>query len=292
MSKKWTNKPVDNYDEIPVESWEDLNSEYLGCVQQKKNEIISNFQEEWGEDKEHRWEKDYEIVYIFWKPFVRAKGVVFWVENPDDIKKIEKIKDENDLEKFIRRLVKEREKYIRSKPIENWVEVEKGFMMWYHWNVVHIDLPAIWKFEWFKFSCFYPYPGTDLLALRNMPQANDNSYSIKELADLLKAINAFMAELHLENDKKVDYEKMNQSSKALECLIDIAQLEDCGHWYWLKDEIRDSKYDAGSRAVLRCDHAKCLQYANSFIVDYYARRRPRFLIKLSGPYETFCKMKK
>ena len=38
---------------------------------------------------------------------------------------------------------------------KNHINIEKGKVMWHKWKIVHIDLPTVGGFEWFKFDWFF-----------------------------------------------------------------------------------------------------------------------------------------
>lgn len=125
---------------------------------------------------------------------------------------------------------------------ENHVKIEENVeMMWYKWKEVHIDLPAVWNFKWFKFDYFI---ADDLVKKVNMDKNTElqkKLYSMKDVSKLLQAMNEYMEELQLENDEDINYEvdlrrregDCLKKNRAWDCLKAITWLN---VWYWLKNK--------------------------------------------------------
>lgn len=122
------------------------------------------------------------------------------------------------------------------------VEFDKE-LFWVKWRFVHLELPPVWNFKWFKFNCFISKwesltPGE----FRSNPNFEKRSYSTEEIAQLLKAINEYMKAYLVETDwdidynnglKDWDYEHWKKKSKVWLDLVNYIWLTDC--IYWLKD---------------------------------------------------------
>ena len=105
--------------------------------------------------------------------------------------------------------------------------------MWYKWKKVHINLPAVWKFKWFKFDYFV----SDYKVWRNdfKPGLWKKLYTINDVSKLLEAMNKYMQAMGVETDWSMDYEERLKSwqryseskCKAWDCLKAITWLNDC-----------------------------------------------------------------
>jgi hypothetical protein len=137
---------------------------------------------------------------------------------------------------------------------ENHVTVEEDVeMMWYKWEKVHIDLPAVWNFEWFKFDYFVSYDCVTKKDFEKEPELENKSYSTNDVWNLLKAMNKYMAELGCKTDYwQMDYENVLKywekyntwCCKAWDCLQRITWLK---RTCWLSD--KNMAWRKGSRAV-------------------------------------------
>jgi hypothetical protein len=126
------------------------------------------------------------------------------------------------------------------------VEFDKE-LFWVKWRFVHLELPEVWNFKWFKFNCFISKweplkPGE----FKANPNFENQSYSVEEIANLLKAINEYMKAYWVETDwdidyinglKNRDYENGKKKSKAWLDLANYIWLTDC--IYRLKDYEED-----------------------------------------------------
>ena len=136
---------------------------------------------------------------------------------------------------------------------DNYVKVEDGVeMMWYKWKKVYINLPAVWNFEWFKFDCFV-WVGSETKSFleKDHQDVIDNSYSIKDISNLLRAMNRYMKEYGVETDWDADYEtalrlgngwNCETNCKAWDCLKYLFPWHKSPYYedrYWLKDVEED-----------------------------------------------------
>jgi hypothetical protein len=81
---------------------------------------------------------------------------------------------------------------------ENYVKIEEATFAQLEWKKFHINLPANWHFNWFKFDCFVSkgYVKKDDLTFR--PYLRNLSYSYEEIFKywgLIDAIMQYMKEL-------------------------------------------------------------------------------------------------
>ena len=153
---------------------------------------------------------------------------------------------------------------------ENHVRIEENVeMLWYKWKIVHIDLPAVWNFEWFKFDYFV----SDTRVTKKLfekkklfereSKLEKKSYSMKDISQLLQAVNKYMAELKWNNDGSMDYEQelmywsknRKEQCKAWYYLSAITWLTS---FYWLSD--KDIDWKKNSHAFWCCDWDNCYFY--------------------------------
>ena len=165
---------------------------------------------------------------------------------------------------------------------ENYVMIEEDAeMMWYKWKKVHIDLPAIWNFEWFKFDYFVSENSYSWLVGKKdfwqKPRLKKKLYSIKEISKLLHAMNKYMIELKWINDGDMDYEnKLKyweagvEKCNAWDCLKTITWLDD---HYWLVDKYVQRLTSPHIRLACR-DDTFCFDRYGGDVVS-------RLLLKLS-----------
>lgn len=133
---------------------------------------------------------------------------------------------------------------------KNHVKVEKNVeMMWYEWKKIHINLPAVWNFKWFKFDCFVSNLPITRKDFEENPEFEKKSYSMDDISKLLYAMNEYMIELQGENDWDMKYEDKLKywetiyreeiyGCKVWDFLKDIVWLNNGSWWHcvcWLKD---------------------------------------------------------
>ena len=125
---------------------------------------------------------------------------------------------------------------------ENHVKIEKNKkIMWYKWKIVHIDLPAIWNFNWFKFNYFVSYERVVEDEFERNFLFGDQLYSMKDVSELLQAMNEYMKELQGKNDWDMDYEDKLKYRTTNTCRCNIWDYLKYITWldsiYWLKYKI-------------------------------------------------------
>ena len=143
---------------------------------------------------------------------------------------------------------------------ENHVKIEENAkMMWYKWRKVHIELPAVWNFEWFKFNYFVSNDYVTKWNFEKKSELEEKSYSMSDVSKLLQAMNKYMIELGGKNDGDMDYENKlkfweteTYRCEAWDCLKAITWLD---VWYWMKD--KDVAGRQNSRANWGCRDYDC-----------------------------------
>ena len=128
--------------------------------------------------------------------------------------------------------LKENPKYIKIE--------ENAEVMWYNWKKVHINLPKVWKFEWYKFDYFVSDFSLTKKNFEKNHELEKKSYSMNDVSNLLKAMNEFMAALECKTDWDMKYEselryweRDTWRCYAWEYLKAITWLNS---WYWLSDK--------------------------------------------------------
>ena len=134
------------------------------------------------------------------------------------------------------------------------VEPKDTEMMWYKWKKVHINLPAVWNFEWFKFDYFVSNEAVKKDNFENKQELEKESYSMENIAELLQAINKYMTELQGTNEEEMDYENELKYRKTGRYFCFTWEYLKAISWlnksYWLNDKYIEWKKD--SRAVRDC----------------------------------------
>lgn len=174
-------------------------------------------------DKEKLSTQSEDLKLLFGQLSDAQKGVLLWMLTQE---KMDREKTISKKESIIRDL---RENYVR---VENEAE-----MMWYRWKKVHIQLPAVWDFEWFKFSYFIPTSSIKISDLWQHSELTEKSYSVKEVYELLHAITIYMRESWILIDDSIDYDGYDtyrdvfrfESWNILKSITGFSEL------YWLKD---------------------------------------------------------
>lgn len=178
--------------------------------------------------------------------------------------KVEKF-SENDAENFWELSQEKKEKLYWNRVAiikdlkENYLKEKDAEMMWYKWKEVHLSLPAVWNFKWFKLDYFVSNDFVYKEDFESNPELEKKSKSMKQIWEILKAVNRYMAELWVENDWDMDYENDLQDwktekygCKAWDCLKDISGLNEL---YWTGDKGVDGIKD--SRVLWDCYDDDC-----------------------------------
>ena len=174
-------------------------------------------------DKEKLSIQSEDIKVLYGQLSDKEKGVLLWMLTQEKMDRERTISKE---ESIIRDL---KEKYVRVE--------DEAEMMWYRWKKVHIELPAIWDFEWFKFSYFIPKGSVKISDLWQHRELADKSYSVKDVYELLHAITRYMRASWISIDDSVDYDGYStyrdvfrfESWNILKSITGFSEL------YWLRD---------------------------------------------------------
>lgn len=123
--------------------------------------------------------------------------------------------------------------------------------MWYKWKRVHIDLPAVWNFDWFEFDYFVSENTIKRREFKENPEFEKESHSFSSISKLLEKLNKYMKELGVETDWNMDYRA------AL--MYYYTDCNNCVVWNYLKDITGlDSRYRVhGSTGWLRVGCWRC-----------------------------------
>ena len=142
---------------------------------------------------------------------------------------------------------------------ENYLKKYDAEIMWFKWKEVHLTLPAVWNFEWFKLDYFVSNDLVYERAFESNPELEKKSKSMKDIWEILKAVNRYMAELWVETDWDMNYENDLQywkterrGCKAWDCLKDVTGLN---RWYWTSD--KGETREKNSRIRWNCSDDRC-----------------------------------
>jgi hypothetical protein len=92
---------------------------------------------------------------------------------------------------------------------KNYITAEEDVeVLWFRWRKVHVNLPAIWKFKWFKFDYFAWDEKDDKLHRHNCTEYDfernlelrEKSYSYEEIDRLYTAIREYFSEFEIKID--------------------------------------------------------------------------------------------
>lgn len=83
---------------------------------------------------------------------------------------------------------------------KNYIDIEENQeMLGKKWCVVHIDIPAVWDFKWFKFDFFISEDRITPKEFELNPEYEKNSCSFQDSKKILEAIAGYMREYWVEN---------------------------------------------------------------------------------------------
>jgi len=153
--------------------------------------------------------------------------------------------------KMEKRIKMQEEQIIKNIREHNVRIINNQEMFWVKGKIVTLDLPKVWDFKWFKFSYFV---SNDVITKRNFEKIplfkkeskfEKQSYTLKEICDLMEALRKFIEESDLHEDCGMDYEKelkywetQTEKCKIWKALKSILWLDDT---FWLKDKNVDWK---------------------------------------------------
>lgn len=135
------------------------------------------------------------------------------------------------------------------------------------WKIIHVNLPSVGDFKWFKFDCFVSDESSkywnyvDEEDIEENPELEDSLYSISDIWTIFRAINQYMQEKGLDADSDIDYENVlkhrengghKYNCKAWNFFKNITGLSG---WYWTKDN--DIMGQPTFRGMLNCMYDNC-----------------------------------
>ena len=250
---------VDKLEEIKSKPW------YAEVKQTHAEEIKAKIELSKSKKEKERLQKEYEEALKKADADISDKNKVYEDAQIAHRWKVEEL-SENDAENVWEFSQEKKEKlYWNREAIikdlkENYLKEDDAEMMWYKWKEVHFSLPAVWNFEWFKLDYFVSNEPLYKRDFESNPELEKKSKSMKQIWEILKAMNRYMAELWVKTDDDTDYEKDLQiwikggksRCKAWDCLKDIPGLD---KWYWTSDKGVDGRED--SRIRWNCSSDRC-----------------------------------
>ena len=192
------------------------------------------------------------------KLLVKAKKK--WIETPleEEIKRkrflnwdmLEELHwDKNAVLENIKKYCVSKKDIIKSSTSKEW---DIGVMEPFKWKMVRLVLPATWNFKWLKFECFISDEGIHRGDIRRHEDLNKDVLTLKEVWDLLRAINEYMQEYGILTDWYTDYEnhvdfnnpdnKESELCIAWDCLTTILSL-DKDETFWIYENDKDKQID-------------------------------------------------
>lgn len=163
-----------------------------------------------------------------WKMTTKETNELVW----DEENWLTQEKKDEAKKRFLQQLKESRNKkwYNKDEIIDNlknnYVKTQENVeMMWYKWKTLLIELPAKWKFKWFKFDCFIT---NDKFKYKDVKESTKQDlYSKKEISTLFSAIREYMEEYNIWCDWD-DYDYENQ--------LDLFEKDEeyCFAWDFLK----------------------------------------------------------
>ena len=165
---------------------------------------------------------------------------------------------------------------------ENHVKIEENVeFMWYKWKKIHIDLPSVWSFKWFKFDCFVSKDSTDGRIFNKNSGLEKKCYTVKDISDLLNAVDEYMELYWIKTEWSVDYEEeLNWGSSGFvefDTWNYLHRITGLNYYYRLKD--RSNKRTIGSKKNMPAKWS-CRDKSNFFLYDT-VDSNANILLKLS-----------
>ena len=142
---------------------------------------------------------------------------------PTKVKKLQAIiawLPTNQREQLCTALLKEREKnceepkknqeiklnYILNNLKRNHVRCEENIELYgKKWKIIHLELPSVWKFEWYKFNCFVTKDSVDLNSIKSSSKIKNKMYTIDEIWEFMTKFNQYLNECWIYTDGDIDY---------------------------------------------------------------------------------------
>ena len=109
--------------------------------------------------------------------------------------------DDSETKKFQKELKENTKKFKNFIKIMENTKKEKTEIMWFPWNNVHVELPALWSFNWFKFDYFVSDLSfqVDENDIKNNPELEQRLYSKSEIWEFMSAMHSYMKECWIDD---------------------------------------------------------------------------------------------
>lgn len=149
---------------------------------------------------------------------------------------------------------------------QNCVEIEDVEMMWIKWKSICIELPAVWKFKWYKFEFFVSNNIISKRGINNVNMwnmLNDVRFERGEIVDFLLALNEYFNEYWVNLDEESHLKKIKEipvdnrgwfgsvPSGITSIFNEITWQKN--KWYILKDSIPVKEDDPFNSIEWNCD---------------------------------------
>ena len=120
---------------------------------------------------------------------------------------------------------------------ENHIQIEEDKEMFgYKWKIVHLDLPAVGDFKWFKFDYFVSNNKVYYENLKKENKIMEQSHSLKDVIELFENMREYMKACWVFMDREMDFEKdvewdayrylWQRRFDTWDCLKDLLQWND------------------------------------------------------------------
>lgn len=221
---------------------------YFALKKDYEEEIVDSF-EEWEKIEEEAIEWESETLFKWGEKTEVEKKIQNTEEIPDEI-----MWDEDKIIAYIK---------------NRFIDIEENInYMWFNWKKIHLNLPVIWDFEWFKFNAFVSSSSMSKADFDLNQNLEEKSYSKDEICGLLSAINKFMATCGVCTDGDMNYKNQLKyrktginKCKAWDCLKNMLDLS---RTYFLNGK-NVSWRRKSSRAIRHCLSDRC--YINRYNWD-------------------------
>ena len=99
------------------------------------------------------------------------------------------------------------------------------------WELIHLELPAVWSFKWYKKDFFISFRGFNWDRYDNTPKFINNSFSKEKMDEILLVLADYLREFWI----TFNYDVTHQSVIWHEPLIMLWKILGISQWYRLKD---------------------------------------------------------
>lgn len=96
--------------------------------------------------------------------------------------------------------------YILDNLKRNHVSIEENIELYgKKWKKIHIELPAVWKFRWYKFDLFVSDDAIDIDSVRSSLQIQSKMYTMYEIWEFMAKFNQYLYAYWIYTDGDIDY---------------------------------------------------------------------------------------